>query len=763
MEREKSQGKRSHRRRRKSKVQKAKISNASPNLGTYKKPTAKPKQEFIEEENEIQKLIKEKENLKSKKDELSKVDLEIMFFESAIPRKEEDEQEEKDSASVKTNDSIKTISNIPESPTHMASSYLVFEEVSVTKKVSPEDVAYDETLLYIPGIEEEEVPELEAGPNIFKQESHEEGTYEFFKPNIRNINRAQMINRCLEEGNSDCLQMIENGPSLCDILFMLPKHDHLFKGHSSKKFHPIFVKPEPISKTFSLHENINKTLNIYVHSVVFNQHPNLSENLLLVKKLKQLYDHYVHFNEHEKEIKLQSKLNGLRYVRSQMTDDDIKMEVCKLQIKETRNELYTISKQNKELLLKILETWRHLKQTQGGNNSGLALKIHCVDKDVEEDREKWEYDFDVALNELVEENFEEYLRKKQEYKAIIRTNKNQEMEKPKKPDMELLRQDLLRMWSESFRQPGEPDITLEMEKSTEATLKSVGLKYIVKIYADGDVVTSTKPKELLTDFKLHIDTSYAIKLTTRMIRDLKVEIIELSDMRTSHKISDVYAIIPSSDENFNEIDYNDYEFSSKKIRGQRIHGKIIMKCGWVSADQDHDRNGSSVELLMPKKAEIPKDTVRTWHQQQLIDPLDPDSHSALKSLLHERPLNVEQRAKTREFNLNEEDLAFCSQEELDNNERLNMLRARFERDLKFKNTTFIPSNEREIEKPDYTSMFEEIIGDPIDIQRHEGKKYLKKVYETITNHCDNLNASREKSAILIGDQIPTFGYALLRI
>lgn len=92
--------------------------------------------------------------------------------------------------------------------------------------------------------------------------------------------------------------------------------------------------------------------------------------------------------------------------------------------------------------------------------------------------------------------------------------------------------------------------------------------------------------------------------------------------------------------------------------------------------------------------------------------------------------------------------------------RFNILTARYQNQLHFKYKKFIPQLEREIEfdhKHDQ-SMIDDSIGmDPIDIQRYRGRKYLKKVYEIITNHCENLNRDKLNTNILVGDQFPTFG------
>uniref|UniRef100_A0A336K7A0 CSON004015 protein n=1 Tax=Culicoides sonorensis TaxID=179676 RepID=A0A336K7A0_CULSO len=749
MEREKTKHKQ---RRRKSKGQKAKVS-VPQNLGTYKKPTGKPKQEFIDEEKEVKQLIEEKVPRSSNSP--SEKELEIMFFESAVPPDENEETpEDKETSSVKTGDSIKSISNLPESPTHLASSYLGPEEGSVIRKFIPETVEYDDDLLYFPNLEEEQ--ELETEIRNLKMSKKEEGLYEYKTPQILEMNRAQMINRCLEEKNVDCLKMIENGPSIFDIPLQFQRLERLYKSHSEKKFHPIFVKSEPVWKVLKTHESINKTLNIHIHSIVFESHPNLNENLDQVKKIKQLYTEYVNMMMQDDVTKLKSKLEGLRSVKDQMSNDDMKMEMCKIQIKETRNELHKKSKYKKDLILQILETWKKIKLNN--KNPDIALKINCIESDINEAQLKWDEDFQSELNEVAEEAFDQYFNLKQEYKRKEKSNENK-LEKPKKPDIEVIRNDLQSIWFASYRLPNEPEITLELQGLSDGTLKkSTGLKYFLKIFADNELITITKPKELMSDSNVYIDTTFAVRLTSRMVKDLKFEIFEMSGLKTTHRIAEIFTMIPLSDDDFFELEMNENDFTSKKIRGNRMNGKLVMKCGWIlNEQQNSDKSGSVIEIQHSNKADvISQDMYKTWHQQYLIDPLDPESHKVIKNL-HSSEKCDDEENKEKFFNLNEEELCFCSQEEIDNDDRLNMLRARFERDLKYKNALFVPSDNRELEIPEQSNMFEEIIGDPIDIQRHEGKKYLKKVYETVTNYCDNLNASREDTAILIGDQVPTFG------
>lgn len=114
------------------------------------------------------------------------------------------------------------------------------------------------------------------------------------------------------------------------------------------------------------------------------------------------------------------------------------------------------------------------------------------------------------------------------------------------------------------------------------------------------------------------------------------------------------------------------------------------------------------------------------------------------------------------FRLNEDMHTFCALNKFNANKRLELLIARFNSDLKLKDCRLVPHTEIEIEVPtDLNNIFEDMLWiDPIDVQRYQGKKYLKHVYDIITNHCTVINRNFEHHDLLVGDTPPTLNGAL---
>ena len=198
--------------------------------------------------------------------------------------------------------------------------------------------------------------------------------------------------------------------------------------------------------------------------------------------------------------------------------------------------------------------------------------------------------------------------------------------------------------------------------------------------------------------------------------------------------------------------------------GRKYVGKIVCSIGWASSDVDSEHSKSVAAESLTKPAPI-QGTVGQWFSDQLIDPMDPDN-SALASAM-EKTLSAgtksPKKTETRKnlFRLNEDTYAFCDRDKLNDNKRIELLNARFNSDLKLKDCKLVPHNEVEIEIPVDLKIFEDMLWvDPIDVQRYQGKKYLKHVYDIITNHCEVINRSYEHRDLLLGDTPPTLHGAL---
>lgn len=192
-----------------------------------------------------------------------------------------------------------------------------------------------------------------------------------------------------------------------------------------------------------------------------------------------------------------------------------------------------------------------------------------------------------------------------------------------------------------------------------------------------------------------------------------------------------------------------------------------MKMGWTTNDESIE-NTEEVKIVKKTDAReqnlVSHDVLKKWFDSNLLNPLDPDAENLVRFVKQEAKGEHKVSADDAQqhsnlFRFNEEELAFCSEEELNSIERFHLLKARHRKDLNYKNKKLIPQTERELEldKDKDTNIIDESsIADPTDLQRFRGRKYLKKVYETISNHCEILNRDKMNTNILIGDDCPTF-------
>lgn len=205
--------------------------------------------------------------------------------------------------------------------------------------------------------------------------------------------------------------------------------------------------------------------------------------------------------------------------------------------------------------------------------------------------------------------------------------------------------------------------------------------------------------------------------------------------------------------------------------GRQCIGKITYCIGWSSelnAERAKSSTSQTPNQTISTAANL-KGTVGTWFSDQLIDPMDPQNSTLTQFIdnsgskpLTKQDSRLPNRAKDPEsFRLYEDAYVFCSRHKFDENKRIELLNARFNSDLKLKDCKLVPHNEVEIELPVDLKIFEDMLWvDPIDVQRYQGKKYLKHIYDIITNHCEVINRDMTHRDLLIGDTAPTLYGAL---
>lgn len=232
--------------------------------------------------------------------------------------------------------------------------------------------------------------------------------------------------------------------------------------------------------------------------------------------------------------------------------------------------------------------------------------------------------------------------------------------------------------------------------------------------------------------------------------------------------------IPAEHELYSDTNISTIDFSVETEQ-IKISGNINYKIGW-------NNNGKEMESISKKEygafkknqqyLNEKRTTIKKWYDEHLLDPMDPDQNSLInemtKDTINDEIKNISEIAINENYNheknikklfrFNEDLTRFCSKDELHNNKRLNLLNARFKNDLKFKHLKLIPAAEREIQENDNSKIIANLNWmDPIDVQRHNGKKYLLNVYRIITSHCEYLNEHLDSHNLLLdADNPPTF-------
>lgn len=249
-------------------------------------------------------------------------------------------------------------------------------------------------------------------------------------------------------------------------------------------------------------------------------------------------------------------------------------------------------------------------------------------------------------------------------------------------------------------------------------------------------------------------------------------------------MAEILIPLPDDESLFSDSTITDFDFSSKRLgrrnsrfsslrqRSSRklvnISGKISVQLGWTKNGNDQIE-GYDVDIIKKHETRLTEQNLsqsvlKKWFDEKLLNPMDPDASNLVKyvnqsDILSETHSNGQQSVNDL-FRFNEEELAFCSKEEFQNNERFQLLMARSSNEIDYKNKKMVPQHERELdlEKDRDTNIIDETtVAEPIDLQRFKGRRYLSKVYDIITNHCENLNRDKMNTNILIGDEFPTFG------
>uniref|UniRef100_A0A182P321 C2 domain-containing protein n=1 Tax=Anopheles epiroticus TaxID=199890 RepID=A0A182P321_9DIPT len=798
---------------------------AEPSIERVPKPR-KPKVDprFLQEEREVREslerltLTSEVDGINSKPTSLHEIDRAILFFTDTLPEEEFFDAEHTLPGEVEvpvtkqTPSPRSSSSNEADTPTHLVSSYFHAEEgtpVVVPWKLQRYTFCDEDLLYYQPAAT---LPESRAAleevcvidPDV--EPSDKEGSLrarEWEKPRVSVANKNRMMNRLLEEEQEE---WFDASGELVDFRCYIDCQTRV-RGFCSKTFVPFFVEPMPIAKTLESLP-MERTVKILIGRVRFDAHPSFEEVVRLRLKLEELYKQYYRIRKLNRKEALQAKLNELRIQEGDGTEEPQDQEPIdsfekKMARREYRKLVYQEIRTERNLAKQILELWEELT-TRYQASCGLKMSVNSQDTDEERDGSEWQERYELELRETLEEEQELYLRDKQEYKTYLRdlalleqrediNDSLPSMQKPKKPDVSKIKKDFRVQFDETFRAPDEPLVNIVLRRDPEARSEQSGGKDLVfkmKLFIDGNHVASTKARHFQTDDRTMIDfnTSFSIKLTTKIPETIALHLYEKNRLMMKSRRAEIFLPLPSSEELYEEVDSVDYQFSCGKpyLAQTYANGTVELRIGWLEPS-DGTFPSPSQRRTLPKRVVVPRELLRRWIDDRALEsesePHGETDAALLRALNDDEPNSPQDRDQRRSkdsvapeddaeagFCFNEDLLAFCPVETIEQNERLALLSKRFQRSLKYRDAKFIPQTERELtigavcskeeEDEEQMKIIDETLGtDPIDLQRHRGKRYLQKVYDIISNHCRVLNQDKVNNANLLvgGDQVPSFG------
>ncbi|GAB0087582.1 Coiled-coil and C2 domain-containing protein 2A [Sergentomyia squamirostris] len=751
-------------------------------------PSRRISADYLREETEIQKIIQAQplgESLESQ------TERDIAFFTTAVSA-EEDEADYTD-VQPHSDGNLTEISERSlhsgsaqepleghDTPIHLASSYIQIDDHVPPIERIKETIIYDEDLI----TSFEESRRLSRRNVDFSTKNiEEEGLY---RPTFAMTQRKmQFFEEIAEQKTANT-----DETDICQSFLQLPELPN------PDKVPTIFVclREDNLSYTSLMLDH--KILSLHLTTIFFEHHPLYSEEHVLGQKVENLYKKYSEMTKSDSVGKLHQKLITLRRICKDLTakeqkSDDLTSKLLKTRIdlKKTRHKLHEEEEEFRKIIKTLLTEYKKLKtlrEKQKYNLTTIKLTITAMEVDKDEDEQAFNKDFSEELEELLEEAFQEYLEEKKKYKELLKSIREGD-EVPdtiEKPNVEELQKDLQETYAKSKKAIGEPLVNIALSKIEKTPPKNSPreihrmqkvetMKFLVRISLNDEVVDVVKDLHLDEDFNIRINTSISVRLIRKLPEKIKLQIFEVQNMIPRVKIASITFDVPEEHSLIENSNIEDYDFKNNRdipsdvgvgtgkycqVEGFQdlyTHGKVFLKIGWSKTKKDHEEQPESIESLVGAKI-----VARKWRDQLSWDPLDPDQDFTSMDKMEDRRSiendDIPLTAFTEIFD--DEKLAFCPPEVVENNTRLNLLIERARLTAQFKDMKLIPQIEREIQLRRDSKIIDETLGmDPIDLARHHGKKNLIKMFSDIAQINEIANRENEDTRLLFREDAPTLG------
>lgn len=517
--------KKRHRRKKKNEAQQhlMTIKPAATAMPQVLHSKAKLKQSYVLEEQEVKQSL----SVRQQKDDPSLASIqqqqEILFFTDKIVVNDGDRSA---SSSLANGDESTTAARLhrgtpisspgaktTEDGPQLTSSYIQLDDDAVTEKWIKTKVHFDKSYYpnYTKVLEDDNSPSVESARNF-----EDEGLFVWPKPVLSSKrNEILTINRCLDSGPPVWTQCNQNTTELVGLRNFTVSRE-LVKSVASKVFVAERFVPIPVAQglaTDALPSNAEENiLNIHIGEMSITASSNERKEQNIACQIDELYQQYLNRMENRSTKEhLKQKLDVVRQLIAQTkSDETIKRKRMNVDRRDTRRALYRELQADRDLLERILEKWKSLKEVrhqQGFNETTLKLIIKAEPVDEDSDRREWNEKFSLELNECLEEALDGYQASKEDVNRV------------KRPNADEIEDDLHEMFVKALRHPGEPKLFLELHKSATGNnykpqQETSSAKYRVQIRVDGKIATTAKSSQVLyaSQNRVPLNATFAIHL-----------------------------------------------------------------------------------------------------------------------------------------------------------------------------------------------------------------------------------------------------------
>lgn len=421
----------------------------------------------------------------------------------------------------------------------LASSYVNDDDESLIKLYSKSKVELNDSELFVPNLNAPRVKhDIEHhGHSEFDLADYGHHIHE--KPVISSMNRAQMIDRFIEENSTHWLQN-DSSDLLKLAAFVCDKR--LFKSECLFEFNPVCFTPIPVEMSTVLDTNGHKILKIQIENVVFEQHPTFNKEQKLAREIESLYDEYSIRKFNDIVGNVQMKLNVLRQLMANAPRKPTDLGAAafkshRLELRDLRNRLHRERKTDRDILASILSKWQELKKEREKSDPRTTLKLLIKTKDANavQDEADWDFNFNMEFNEILQESMDFYREERQKLRNRTKNGDNtnyEDIPRLERPDSKVIREHLYDIYKNSVRPPGEQIIDLELDKYGYATEKSNDKKtmkdlpkYVIRVTLDATEVGCAETSRLNTkNGHASLNTVFSIKFVTNLPSELQLTV-----------------------------------------------------------------------------------------------------------------------------------------------------------------------------------------------------------------------------------------------